>query len=404
MDIIAGYCERWDTPLRTSKHHYLERLGKAGHRVLYLEGPASVLTMIRRPGEFLGSTLGRVVAGTRQVEENVWALTGVVPLPYHPALGPLFDRPVINEWNQKSTWIRLRRALEQLGFGRPTVLSYYPLLLPLLTELNPRRVVLHLIDEWQGLPGSPRSMAELTRQMLRRADLTIATSQHLVDRYGAQARDISLLRHGTDVELFKGVVDGSVCSDPRVTSLGSITVGYYGLLSKLEFELVRQVARSKPEWSFVFLGPLKGTQGLGRLPRLPPNVHVWDAWRRDELPGFLSAIDAFWMPFRVDDLTEAMCPIKLFEVLSAGVPTVSTDLAETRAVGGRHVRYAQSADEHLHALMGAAREDCLESRFERSTSVAAFDWSARFMKFEELLVGDLERQTQPPAVLGTADA
>ena len=45
---------------------------------------------------------------------------------------------------------------------------------------------------------------------------------------------------------------------------------------------------------------------------------------------FLNFIDVFWMPFKNNQLTNFMSPIKLYEVMSTGKPIVSEDLVELR--------------------------------------------------------------------------
>jgi glycosyltransferase involved in cell wall biosynthesis len=387
MDIVVAYCEPWDTPLHTSKRHYLERMADSGHRVLYVEMPANPLSVVRRPRDFFRRHLPRARAGLIPLRKNVWAITGMFPLFYHRGMWGFFDHNWLNAFNQRFFLQRLARALHTLGFDHPIILSYYPLMLPIVNELSPQRVVFHMVDEWQGLAGIPRSMAALTRDMLARADVTIVSSRTLLERYRNDARDIRLLRHGTDLDLFIPVLEGKVVPDVRVTAHRGVKVGYYGALHKLDFGLIREVASQRPGWSFVFLGPIGGNQGIGAPPPLPSNVRFWDAWRREALPGFLAGLDLFWMPFVRNELTDAMCPIKLFEVLSAGIPVVSTDLDETRDVGGEMVEYAHGAHEHLVALERALALDSAERRQSRSAAVADCDWSVRTAEFAKLLLG-----------------
>lgn len=387
MDILVAYCESWNTPLRTSKHHFIERLAAAGHRILYVEMPFTPFSVLRRPREFFGDAVGRIRAMVRTVAPNVWAMTGFFPFPYHAGLQGLFDRTGLNAVNQRVFVPRLRRALTRLGFDRPIVLSYFPLILPIVDELSPRRVVFHMVDEWQGLAGIPRSMTALTQAMLARADATIVSSRILFERYRGVARDIHMLRHGTDLDLFIPVLEGKVAPDERVMALPGVRVGYYGALHKLDFDLIREVASQRPGWSFIFLGPISGNQGIGARPSLPPNVRFWEAWHREALPGFLAGFNLFWMPFVRNELTHAMCPIKLFEVLSAGIPVVSADLDETRDVGGELIEYARDARGHLEALEKALALDSAARRKSRSAAVAGYDWSVRTAAFSELLLG-----------------
>jgi len=62
------------------------------------------------------------------------------------------------------------------------------------------------------------------------------------------------------------------------------------------------------------------------------------------LPAMLSVFDVAMIPFRVNDLTAAVSPIKLFEYLAGGRPVVATPLPECRDYP---VRIAASAEEFV---------------------------------------------------------
>jgi glycosyltransferase involved in cell wall biosynthesis len=385
MDLVVTYCERWDTPLRTSKHHYIERLAADGHRILYVEMPANPLSAIRRFGEFTSQVLPRIRAGVEEVAENIWVISGFVPLPYHSALRGILDHPLVNQINQRVLLPRLKAAQASLGFQAPILLSYYPLAFPIIRELGVGRTIFHIVDEWQGMAGIPRSMAKLTQAMLGHADLTIVTSGRLFERYKHSAKRIELLRHGTDIALFGAVASGRVVSDPRILVMPGNKIGYYGALHKLDTKLITQVAEARPDWSFAFVGPISGGQGMGGHQAFPPNIHFLGEKPRADLPAFLAGLDAFWMPFAVNELTKSMCPIKIFEVLSAGIPLVSSDLDECRAVAGHHALFAKSADEHLAQLERASSLRNPEETRLRAESMQDYDWDHRYQKFLRLL-------------------
>ena len=386
-DVLVGYCEAWDTPLRTSKHRYIERLAARGHRVLYLEVPTGPLVILRRPREFFASELPRVLAGPREVAPNIWALSGVVPLPYHRPPWGLFDHQSLNAANQAVHAPAIKRALAALGFRDLHAIVYFPLLLPVLEQLAPRRVLFHMVDEWQGLPSIPLSMAALTRAMLRRAEVTVVSARRLYDRYAGSGREVRLLRHGADLALFEPVSRGAVAPDPALAARPGVRIGYYGALHKIDWPLVAAVAGRRPDWSFFFIGPAGGKQGLGAGAALPANVHLLPACPSSALPAALAAFDAVWMPFVVNELTHSMCPIKLYEVLSAGLPTVVSELDESRVVAGALARFAVTADEHARALEQAVADKDPARRLARAEAMARFDWDVQFEVFSRYLFG-----------------
>ena len=38
-NFVVLYCEDWNTPLKTSKHHFIERLAFENNKILYIEVP-----------------------------------------------------------------------------------------------------------------------------------------------------------------------------------------------------------------------------------------------------------------------------------------------------------------------------------------------------------------------------
>ncbi|MBI4238645.1 MAG: glycosyltransferase [Deltaproteobacteria bacterium] len=236
-----------------------------------------------------------------------------------------------------------------------------------------------MVDEWLGFEGIPRSAEHLIRGMVERADLTIVTSERLRRRYMPMGGNVQLLRHGTDIALFEPVSRGQVVPDERLQRLIGAKIGYYGAIHKLDLHLIRTLAISRPEWHFVFLGPTGGgSQGVPRLGNMPSNVYFLPPCPRSDLPAFLSGLDAFWMPFRIDELTRSMSPIKIFEVLGAGVPIVMSDLEECRAVAGPWGRFAVTADEHGQMLTAEMRGDSPARRLRRAAAVRNCDWEQRF--------------------------
>ena len=385
MDIIVLYCEQWDTPLRTSKHHYVERLAADGHRILYVEMPANPLSVARRWTDFSKRIFPLLKKSIEQVDTSIWTTVGFVPIPFHPILGSLLDNRVVNHLNQLVSIRFILRAAAKLQFVSPTIISYYPFAMPVLDRLAPKKIVFHMVDEWQGIKGIPRSMASLTADMLRVADTTIVTSRRLFDRYAPIANRIELLRHGTDLSLFSPVATGELDFDQNISPYSGIKIGYYGALHKLDFELVRRVAGCRQDWTFLFVGPEAGGQGVESREELPPNVVFLGAYPRDRLPQFLAGIDAFWMPFIVNELTHSMCPIKIFEVLSAGIPFVATDLDESREVAGEMGLFASDEAGHLQQLEEALTERRRKVSQRYSEHAAQFDWDKRYMSFLKIL-------------------
>lgn len=384
MDIVVAYCEQWDTPLRTSKHHYIERLAELGHRILYIEIPVTPLSILKRPKEFFCHILPSLQKDPRPIKPNIWAMTGIFLLPYHKGFGGIFDKLWLNKINQFIFLRKIKKVLKQLNFNFPSFIIYYPLLQPIMHRLPHQNILFHIVDEWQALTGIPLSMAQLTEKMLQQADATVVSAQRLLDRYQAKSKRIVLIRHGTDISLFAKARQ-QIQMDSRLQALASPRIGYYGALHKLDFELIKKTALSRPDWSFVFIGPSQGSQGYTVKTSLPPNVYIWSPLPREKLPFFLAGIEVFWMPFVINELTESMCSIKIYEILAAGLPIVMSDLKESKMIAKDLALYATDANSHLICLNQALKLNAPDHVLRRREAVKDCSWENRLNEFLKVL-------------------
>ena len=153
-------------------------------------------------------------------------------------------------------------------------------------------------------------------------------------------------------------------------------------------ELVVSLCRTFPDVSFVLLG--KAEVDIAPL-LTSPNLHWLGPVPYDELPYYACYFDVGLIPFRLNDLTRAVNPLKLLEYLALGLPVVATRLPELEKIDGPVYLAADEAGfrEHLRAVLWADR-----ARFaERATSVARQNtWSQRaslLMRFVHRLSGTI---------------
>lgn len=387
MDIVISYCEEWQSPLVTSKHHYARGLAKEGNKVLYLEYPVSILYLLINPVYFFKKVTGKGFLKPHQIEKNIWIFQSINIFPLHK-IPFIFDNVLINELNQKFIFLFLNRALKKLNFKKSYLIIYWPNIFPILNKINPKRVLFHMIDEWEEVETIPLTLKDLISNVLRRADIVVVSSLPLLEKYRNKTKKIELLRHGIERNLFKDQRKRSISLSPHLKKYPRPVIGYYGSLSKLNFNLIKTVSNSRKDWTFIFIGPVKGPQGLKVKVELPANCEIWPPWKKEQLPSFLNFIDVFWMPFQNNQLTNFMSPIKLYEVMSTGKPIVSEDLVELRSAGGKLNLYADSFQTHIDYLQYQIDNDSVEEGDKRIDYVSAFSWRNRLESFREFLLKD----------------
>jgi glycosyltransferase involved in cell wall biosynthesis len=166
---------------------------------------------------------------------------------------------------------------------------------------------------------------------------------------------------------------------PRLVFQGAIVA------TKLDVELLTGVARMRPGWSIVLVGPRGAGDPGGDVSALDrePNIHLIGPRPASGLPAVLRGADAGLIPYAINDLTRSVFPMKVYEYLAAGLPVLATPLP---ALAG--VEAVETVDGPAQLVAAAERElaaDTPERRRQRSRDAAAHSWEARIGEIERAL-------------------
>ncbi len=318
-DWSAGY----DNP--TSKHRIAFELERRGGRVLWLSGAG-----MRQPRLQAGADrrriVGRLAAGLRGPvvapgHERIWTMS--------PLLLPLPSSAMARRFNGLLYRHLALRAAARLGFESPVLINYVPTLADAMHRW-PGTAVYHCVDRWDAFEVyDTQLMAMLDARCCRLADIVIASSADLETRCRRHNPRVTRIDHGVDYAHFASALE----SGPRPADLpADPVIGFFGLLSEwLDQELIVKLAQTLPEASIVLIGT--ADVSVDRL-RALPNVTLPGPRPFRELPRYIAHFDVGLIPFVVNDLTRAVNPIKLREMLAAGCPVVSTALPEVARYAG----------------------------------------------------------------------
>jgi GT2 family glycosyltransferase/glycosyltransferase involved in cell wall biosynthesis len=187
------------------------------------------------------------------------------------------------------------------------------------------RMVYDCMDDWQSWTAEPRisdhNLAEESR-LASECDVLLVSAQHLYERYAAAGFRPLLVRNAADYELFSAPQQNAL-----LAAIPKPIVGYYGAIADwFDLKLLATVAASRPQYNFVLIGQVHEID-VSRL-RVLPNVHLLGEKHYREIPRYLSNFDACIIPFKLNRLTNAVDPVKLYEYFSQGKPVVATNLAE----------------------------------------------------------------------------
>ncbi len=131
-------------------------------------------------------------------------------------------------------------------------------------------------------------------------------------------------------------------------------IGFYGALAPwIDFDLINETAKEHPEWEFVLLG-IDYNGAASELANYK-NIHNLGSKNYEDLPKYTKFFDCAIIPFKHGEIATATSPVKLFEYMAAGLPTVCTrDLNECK--GYEYVYMAKNNNEFAECLKQAIKD------------------------------------------------
>jgi glycosyltransferase involved in cell wall biosynthesis len=367
-NIICIASNYWYDP--TSKHHVMNLLAKRNHVIwVNYHGSRRPTASVRDFSAIVGK-LRQIVQGPRRVHNNLTVVTPlVVPMPGSDAAADI---------NATLLTRQIRGVLKSLPTRPVQLWSFAPDVADLAGRFDEEAIVYYCVDEFSQFTGyDAGAILESERRLAGRADLTIVTSKQLLATKRPISRRIMHVPHGVDVDHFATATTNAVNVPDDIAALPKPVLGFWGLIQDwVDIDLLANVAKARLDWSFVLIGD--AATDVSKLSRLK-NVHLLGRRPYSELPSYAAAFDVGLIPFRINELTRAVNPIKLREYLSAGLPVISTPLPEV-ATYAEFVSIAHDADGFIDAGERQLNEPVTRRQVRQSARQSAMQsegWPAK---------------------------
>lgn len=191
-----------------------------------------------------------------------------------------------------------------------------------------RKIVFDVMDDFpQFFHGiSAKSMEKVHRRVIQNADICLFSSHRLQEKYGSLARQSELVLNACDEEFKKQCQ--SLMHERTSVASGSRTFGYVGSIAEwFDWDSVIGLAKANPEDKVVIVGPNYSTD----IPDLPENIELRKAVEHSEVPTLLTSFNYGLIPFKINELTNSVDPVKYYEYSAADLQIISTEFGEMKA-------------------------------------------------------------------------
>lgn len=268
-------------------------------------------------------------------------------------------------------WRDAQRRIEQfarhgdsfLVIGKPSLLA-----LSILEKLPDVPSLYDAMDDFPAFHSglSAKAMKACEAALVGKVTTMFTSSTALHRRWCHIRPDAQLIHNGLDNDILPPL--------KMPASYDRKILGYVGTMgSWFDWEWIQQLAVVRPKDTIRLIGPVISAVP----PSLPPNVELKRPCGHTEALAAMQGFDVALIPFKRNELTESVDPIKYYEYRSLGLPVLSTDFGEMAYRREERGTYICSAEAALQNVVSEA----LTYRADEAT-VAAFraenSWMARF--------------------------
>lgn len=271
--------------------------------------------------------------------------------------------------------------LNSFNFHYPRVAAGLHPALTVYQSLDP---MIMDFDKKHGLASEPIIVKE--------SDLVVCTAKSLSDGFKQINPETYFLPNAADITHSAKALDTTLPVHPYVSAVKKPIIGYFGNIERrMDYPLLEAVARLLPEFNFVFTGPYNESYIPASFRSLG-NVHLTGKVPYSDMPSVIKGFDVAIIPFKKDDVSSSIFPLKLFEYLGAGKPVVSTTFnPDLKSFTGDLVRYSDEPEGFAAAIRGALNDNS-EQSYARIKLASENTWKHRAGQLVELMNRTFEKK------------
>lgn len=165
-------------------------------------------------------------------------------------------------------------------------------------------------------------------------------------------------------------------------------IGFTGAIDtyKNNISLIEKSAEAYPDYHFILIGPEKVSDPDLDLTKLKSmsNVHFLGKKPWEQTPSYFKYFDAYFIPYNLNDYTIGCHPIKYFEGLAAGLPTLIT-LNSVKAFDVDNL-VSENEDQFVKNIKIAIENDSTEKKEKRKAMAREHTWSGKADKILDLII------------------
>lgn len=234
--------------------------------------------------------------------------------------------------------------------------------------------------ELAGTKDIPQNIIEKYNFVMSNKDVFVVVTADLLMRDVLSHRgkeNLVMSSNGVDYSFFESF-DENFQFEPEfeeILNKGKPIICYYGALAKwFDYDLIKKMAATD-KYSVVLFG-IKYDESYDENLSNEANIYFMGARDYQILKNYARKCDVLIIPFKINNITKATSPVKVFEYMALHKPIVTTDMNECRKyqsilIGSDHEDFLSKLDSALELRCDKAYIELLDKEARDN------DWSMK---------------------------
>lgn len=376
-DIIVVGLQAWDIEIGSNCKNLALEFSK-NNRVLYVNSPMDRLSGIRHSDDPRIQKRKNIIKGKlspfEQINDNLTIFNPRKQIESISQIKPdcLFDW--LNKINNKRLSSEIKFAISTLKFSNYYLFndsdmfrSYH-----LKELLNPEVYIYYTRDNMVAVDYWKKQGIRIEAKHMQKADIVVANSTYLAKLASEFNPKSYFVGQGCETDDFS--IKNTFTIPAEIEKIKKPIIGYIGALKalRLDINILIHIAKKKPEWNLVLVGPEDDTFKNSELHKLS-NVFFTGNKTEAELPSYLAAFDVALNPQLLNKVTIGNYPRKIDEYLAMGKATLATK-TEAMSYFEEFTYLATTKEDYVTLIEKALNEDSIERQEKRAIFAASHTW------------------------------
>ncbi|WP_025761279.1 glycosyltransferase [Dyadobacter tibetensis] len=392
--IILGL-PRFDSELESTNYTSAKLLAR-NNRVVYIENPLTIkdywaikdTVRHQRRQPFL-SIWNTELMGTDTPNLTILVPPVLLSINFLPE-GWLYRQ--LLKLNERILAYKLKRVLRKQRIEAHVFINSFNFHYPGLgSHLNASLAVYHCLDPLI-VDFDRRHGLQSEAELVRNSDVVVCSSRQLQRETSELNVNSYFIPNAADLSHSSKCMDPSLLVHSLFKDIKGPVIGYFGAVERrINYELLLAAAQQHQDKSFVLVGPVDPVY-IPEFIKLQDNIYLPGPVPYAELPAVLKGFSVAIIPFKKDEVSRTIFPLKLFEYLGAGKAVVCTDFnPDLVDFTADSVHYCSTATQFSAAISAALLEQGPEWVARRQEIAAENTWEKRIDQMSEVMMRSYTR-------------